>query len=103
MGLEESPGYVVGVQDAETGQGVFPFADTSAGHRLPGWILALVTGWRCGGAVKLMSVNELDTAIALLSPAAATMFEHPDLDAWKSISESTGPNARFVVRFSPAP
>lgn len=103
-GLEDLPDFVVGLRDAETGDVVFPFANTSAGHRLPGWILALVTGWRSGEAVRPMSGRELDTAIALLSPAeSATMFDQPSLEAWRSLRAGAAADARFAVRFSGAP
>ena len=95
---------VVGLRDAETGDVVFPFADTSAGHRLPGWILALVTGRRSGEAVGPMSGSELDPAIALLSPAeSATMFDHPNLEAWRSLRAGAARVARLAVRFSSPP
>ncbi len=103
-GLEESPGYVVGVFDADSGEVVYPFADTSTGHRLPGWILGLVTGWRSRAAVRLMSANEFDTAIALLGPAeSATMFDHPNLEAWHALRDGAAADATFAVRFSGPP
>lgn len=103
-GLEEMPGFVVGIRDAASDAVRFP-ANTSAGHPLPGWILALVTGWRRGESTLEMSVGELDPAIALLSPAeSATMFNHPNLEAWRSIRAGADEDTRFVVRFtSPSP
>ncbi len=100
-GLEESPGYVVGVHDADSGEVVYPFANAGTGHRLPGWILALVTGWRSGGSVRQMSADEFDTAIALLSPVeSAAMFDHPNLEAWRALRVAAGGDATFVVKFS---
>ena len=100
-GLDESPDFIVGVRNTTEGDVVFPFPNTSAGHRLPGWILALVTGWRYGESTREMSGRELDTAIALLSPAeSATMFDNPNLKAWRAIRDGAAEDATFVVRFS---
>lgn len=102
--LDVSPDYVVGMRDAETDQPTFPLANTSAGHHLPGWILALVTGWRSGQATIAMSARELDAAIVLLSPAeAATVFDHPNLKGWRSLRRAAAENPKFVVQYSTPP
>jgi hypothetical protein len=67
------------------------YVHASSDHRLPKRILALVTGYRSGVVRVPITIAEFDVAIALLTPArAATIYEHPNLEAWLAIRENIG-------------
>lgn len=58
-------------------------------HTLPALVLSLLTGRRAETATFELRRSELDAAIALLAPAAfATMFNHPNLAAWRTIAQA---------------
>ena len=79
-------------------QGFVPRVNRSYEHRLPGRILALVTGHRRGDGSYLLTRNRLQAAIWLLEPAeAATIYQHPNLESWRA-ARDTGAET-FVVRF----
>ena len=101
--LDPTPDYIIGLRDTETDRRPVPFGNPSAGHHLPGWILALITGWRSGDATISLSDRDLDTAIELLSPAeSAALFEPCDLVAWRSLQGKADRDESVVVRFSGA-
>lgn len=84
--------------EVPTTYGVLPYLNRSSDHRLPGRILAAVTGYRSGNVRIPMTQSMLDAAIALLSPAeAATIFEHPNLAAWRAIRREA--RTEFVAQF----
>jgi len=58
-------------------------------HELPALVLGLLTGRRDETATFELSPSKLDAAITLLQPAAAaTMFNHPNLGAWRSLAQA---------------
>jgi GNAT superfamily N-acetyltransferase len=66
--------------------GVQPYLNRTMGHRLAGWILLVITGYRSGVSEIAMTPKQFDLALALLRPAgAATIYDHPNLLAWESI------------------
>jgi GNAT superfamily N-acetyltransferase len=82
--------------------GVQPYINRTMGHRLAGWILLVITGYRSGVAEIPMTPNQFDLALALLRPAgAATIYDHPNLEAWEVIraeGEASG-QTEYVAQF----
>jgi GNAT superfamily N-acetyltransferase len=82
--------------------GVQPYLNRTVNHRLAGWILLVITGYRGGVREISMTPAQFDLALALLRPAgAATIFDHPNLQAWESIraaGEVTG-LTEYVAQF----
>lgn len=61
----------------------FPLVNTGE-HLLPAAVLATVLGYTAGTAVYDLSPQQLDAAIALLTPAEACAdYEHPNLWRWR--------------------
>lgn len=82
--------------------GVQPYLNRTMGHRLAGWVLLVITGYRSGVQEIQMTPAQFDLAIALLRPAgAATIYDHPNLQAWEAIraaGESSG-QKYYVAQF----
>jgi hypothetical protein len=80
----------------------FPVVNVGWLHRLPALVLGIVTGRRSGTGTFELSVDDLRKAVDLLSPAeAATMLQHPNLLAWRTMLEQldSGAEGRIVAVF----
>lgn len=80
----------------------FPVVNVGWVHRLPALVLGIVTGRRSGTATFELTPVELRRAVELLSPAeAASMLQHPNLLAWRSMLRQldTGAEGRIVAVF----
>lgn len=79
----------------------YPVVNTSR-HGLPVVVLATVLGHAGGTATYDVGRDQLDAAVATLSPAsAATFMEHPNLAAWRALQAelASDPTARAVAVF----
>lgn len=88
-------------EDLGTARVRFPVVNQPV-HELPALVLALLAGRRTETATFELTSSELDAAITLLRPAAAaTMYNHPNLQAWQSMSRrwANSPAARAFAVF----
>lgn len=73
----------------------FPVVNVDA-HGLPALVMGAITGRRFETATYEVEAEKLKQAVDMLAPAeAATMYQHPNLHAWRTIlrrltSEPTG-------------
>jgi hypothetical protein len=80
----------------------FPVVNVGWLHRLPALVLGIAIGRRSGTDTFELSPADLRRAVDLLSPAeAATMLQHPNLLAWRSMLErlDSGAEGRIVAVF----
>jgi len=69
-------------------------------HVLPALVLATVLGHGAGSASYRLTAEELGRAIELLAPAeACTAYDHPNLEAWRSLHGALGEVGEAVAVF----
>lgn len=84
--------------DSSSPKWSFPVVNVGWLHRLPALVLGVVTGRRSGTETFELSPAELRRAVELLSPAeAATMLQHPNLQAWRSILQRLDAGAKGQI------
>ena len=84
-----------------TAQVRFPVVNVGA-HGLPALVMGAITGRRDQTATYEVEPEQLERAVEMLAPAeAARMYEHPNLDAWRTILEDVPyePGARIFAVF----
>ncbi|QSB05593.1 hypothetical protein [Natronoglycomyces albus] len=95
--------FAYGLGVARTSTATFPVVNCGGAHALPGVVLATVCGRVDQTGVYPLSLEQLDQAIEILSPAeACTDFNHPNLEAWRSLRSHfrlDEPDAHLVAVF----
>jgi hypothetical protein len=65
----------------------FPVVNVAT-HGLPALVLGVITGRRHETATYELDRSQLERAVAMLAPAeAAEMYQHPNINAWRTILE----------------
>jgi hypothetical protein len=65
----------------------FPVVNVAT-HGLPALVLGVITGRRHETATYELDRSQLERAVAMLTPAeAAEMYQHPNINAWRTILE----------------